>query len=117
MEMEERRRDKRFDTINFVHYTLRDADGGSMEYMGRTLDASARGLLVEVHLPLPIGHNLMLSIGMGEDIVELCGEVVHCSDSEEGMFNSGIEFSPLSAEQEKKLQVYLMAFAGAVQDA
>ncbi|MCD6526481.1 MAG: PilZ domain-containing protein [Desulfuromonas sp.] len=110
MEMEERRRDKRYDTLNFVHLTQRDAGDTVLDCMGRTLDASLRGLLLEVHLPLAIGQQLSLSLGTEEDIIELSGEVVHCGESDDDMYSAGIEFGSLNAQQEEALGAYLNAF-------
>ncbi|EAT14551.1 PilZ domain-containing protein [Desulfuromonas acetoxidans] len=111
MEQEERRRDPRYNTLNFVYFSFQDPANGDGEYMGKTLDASLRGLLLEVHLPLPIGQRLNLSVGAGEDIFEFSGEVVHCMDHDGGMFCTGIEFDPMTVEKKEKLEQYLTAFA------
>ena len=110
MDREERRRDPRYSTVNFVYFTFQDPDHGSGEYMAKTLDASLHGLLLEVHLPLSIGQRLNMSVGVGESILDFTGEVVHCMDYEGGMFCSGIEFDPMSAEQKKMLEEYLSTF-------
>jgi|LGVE01.1.fsa_nt_gb hypothetical protein len=111
MDINERRSSERFATLNFVYYTLADCDGGEVENMGRTLDASERGLLMQTHVPLPIGQRLMLSVGFRDNIVELGGEVVHCVDDETGMSRSGIEFDSLDADQAAKLATFLEAFS------
>ncbi|MBW2185371.1 MAG: PilZ domain-containing protein [Deltaproteobacteria bacterium] len=110
MEINERRSSERFATLNFVYYTHSGCEEGEVENMGRTLDASERGLLIQTHVPLPIGQRLMLSVGLGDNIVELGGEVVHCVDDESGMSNSGIEFDSLDADQTAKLSTFLEAF-------
>ncbi|WP_321532905.1 PilZ domain-containing protein [uncultured Desulfuromonas sp.] len=111
MELKERRRDPRYNTLNFVYFSFQDPANGDGEYMGKTLDASLRGLLLEVHLPLPIGQRLNLSVGACEDIFEFSGEVVHCMDHDDSMFCTGIEFDPMTVEQKEKLEHYLTAFA------
>lgn len=111
MEIKERRSSERFATLNFVYYTLLSGEEGAVENMGRTLDASERGLLIQTHVPLPVGQRMMLSVGLGENIVELGGEVVHCVDDENGMSRSGVEFDSLDTEQAAKLSTFLDAFA------
>lgn len=110
MEIDERRSSERFPTLNFVYYALSGCAECEVENMGRTLDASERGLLIQTHVPLPIGQRVMLSVGLGENIVELGGEVVHCVDDDSGMSRSGIEFDSLDADQAAKLATFLAAF-------
>lgn len=110
MEIKDRRSSERVATLNFVYYTLAGCEDGEVENMGRTLDASERGLLIQTHVPLPIGQRLMLSVGLGDNIVELGGEVVHCVDDESGMSRSGIEFDSLDADQSAKLVTFLESF-------
>ena len=113
MDMKERRCSERYPTLNFVHYVFEGGDGGGVEDMGRTLDASERGLLIQTHASLPVGQRLILSVGFGDNIVELGGEVVHSVDDENGMSNSGIEFDDLDVEQFARLSAFLKAFAAA----
>jgi hypothetical protein len=82
-----------------------------MEFMGKTLDASLRGVLIEVHIPLPVGQRLNLSVGAGADILEFSGEVVHCNDHVDDMFCAGIEFDPLSADQKERFVGFLTEYA------
>lgn len=111
MEIDERRSSERFATLNFIYYTLPGCAEGEVEYMGRTLDASKRGLLIQTHVSLAIGQRVLLSVGLGENIVELGGKVVHCVVDESGMSRSGIEFDSLNADQMAKLTTFLEAFA------
>lgn len=115
MELKERRASERFATLNFIHYVLDDCGDGDMESMGRTLDASERGLLIQTSDPLPVGHKLCLSVGLAEDIVELSGEIIHCVEDSAGMYSTGIEFAAMDERQLDKLKTYLTAFAAAKQ--
>ncbi|OQY20411.1 MAG: hypothetical protein B6I36_01160 [Desulfobacteraceae bacterium 4572_35.1] len=111
MELDDRRGSERFATLNFVHYVLDGCSEGDIEDMGRTIDASERGLLIQTSDPLPVGQRVSLSIGLGDNIADLSGEIVHCVDDEDGLCRSGIEFDPLDAQQLSKLRTYLAAFA------
>jgi len=110
MKMEDRRASERFDTLNFVHYVLDGCREGEIEDMGRTLDASERGILLQTSVPLPVGQRITLSVGLGENIVDLSGEVVHCAETADGLYNSGIEFDALDADKSVKLKTFLAAY-------
>ncbi len=112
-QVNERRSSERFATLNFVHYKLEGCDEGNLEDMGRTMDASELGLLMQTRVPLPVGQHITLSIGLAENILDLSGEVVHCveDETEEGMSLSGIEFGDLDQQQLSKLTIFLTAFA------
>ena len=110
MDSNDRRYKERFATLNFVHYTLDNAENGTIQSMGRTLDASELGLLIQAPEALDVGQKLTLSIGLGEDILEIDGKVVHCVEDEEGMSRAGVEFVAMSAEQHQRLRSYLQAF-------
>lgn len=113
MDLNERRCSERHATLNFVYYVFEGCDEGGVENMGRTLDASESGLLIQTHVELPVGQRLSLSVGFGDNIIDLGGEVVHCVVAENGMSNSGVEFDPLNREQSVKLDLFLQAFAAA----
>lgn len=113
MEVQDRRASARVDTLNFVHYVLDGCSEGDIADMGRTLDASERGMLLQTAAPLPVGQRITLSVGLGENIVDLSGEIVHCVDTAQGMCNSGIEFDALNTDQLQKLKNFLVAFTAA----
>jgi hypothetical protein len=114
MERQDRRESERFNTLNFVHYVLDGCSDGDIENMGRTLDASEKGLLLQTSVPLPVGQRITLSVGLEKNIVELSGEIVHCVEmTAQGLCSSGIEFDALDANQLEKLQNFLAAFTAA----
>ena len=110
MDEKDRRSGERFSTLNFIHYTLDNCGEGEIQDMGRTIDASERGLLIQTSNPLPVGQRIIINVGLGENILELSGEIVHCADDEEGMCRSGIEFDTLDALHAEKLSGFLTAF-------
>ncbi len=113
METQNRRASERVDTLNFVHYVLDSCSEGDIENMGRTLDASEKGMLLQTSAMLPVGQRITLSVGLGEHIVELSGEIVHCVETDQGLCNSGIEYDAMGADQLNKLKNFLAAFTAA----
>lgn len=107
--MEERRRHQRYETLNLVYYVVRD-DGELSQDMGRTLDASERGLLIETSIPLVEGLHLKMDIALGDMILNLSGEVVHTHSAGSGMHVSGVEFDPLDEKTRTLLKEFLRHF-------
>ncbi|MBN2645702.1 MAG: PilZ domain-containing protein [Desulfuromonadaceae bacterium] len=108
--MKERRQYPRFDTLNFVFFILSDKGEVQLQDMGRTLDASERGLLIQTAVPLAAGMHLKLSIAFADQLFEATGDVVHSVEDGEGLFNSGVSFDPLTAEQQVVLNCFLESF-------
>lgn len=108
--MEERRRHQRFETLNLVYYVVKRDGSELSQDMGRTLDASDRGLLIETRIPLVEGLQLNMDIAFADTILKLRGEVVHTHVTESDMYLSGIEFSPMDDGTRAQLKEYLYAF-------
>ena len=108
--MEERRRHQRYETLNLVYYVVKDDGSELSQDMGRTLDASERGLLIETRIPLVEGLHLKMDIAMGDMILNLSGEVVHTHSADSGMHVSGVEFDPLDEKTHTLLKEFLRHF-------
>jgi hypothetical protein len=88
--MEERRRHQRYETLNLVYYVVRDDGSELSQDMGRTLDASERGLLIETRIPLVEGLHLKMDIALGDMILNLSGEVVHTHSTDAACMCPGL---------------------------
>ena len=64
--------------MNFIRIVVA-GDGGavSFEGMGRTLNISERGVSLETFSPLADAQDVVLTIGLDEEMVEIGGRVVH----------------------------------------
>ena len=72
----ERRNFIRPESLNLLDYLVVDQQGRQGEYsMARTLNVSEGGILMETHIPLPQGQQVMITLGLGENLVLLtrCG--------------------------------------------
>ncbi|HKL48071.1 MAG TPA: PilZ domain-containing protein [Desulfuromonadales bacterium] len=108
------RRDERLEAINLLDYTTLDEQGKTVNHaMGRTLNVSESGVLLDTHIPLRVGQTIVLAIELEEEIVELTGKVVHIEKNEQGRYSSGIEFEDFSSEDQRILHEYLKAFNSA----
>ncbi|MDD2557063.1 MAG: PilZ domain-containing protein [Desulfuromonadaceae bacterium] len=108
--MEERRKHLRFETLNLVYYVVRGDGSYLTQDMGRTIDASESGLLMETRVPLIEGLQIQMDIGFANTILSFTGMVIHSRTSETGMHLSGIEFDSLDPEQRNNLVKYLQQF-------
>ena len=107
----EQRRDERFDALNLLHYRILNPEAGQIgDGMGRTLNVSKGGILLETSTPFAEGQEVAVSIGIEEDLVEVCGMVVHCKPSGEHLFSSGLRFENLDEAGQRVLANYLKLF-------
>lgn len=91
-------RHKRLETLNLVSLSHRDTDGRvDLEIVGRTLDLSEGGILLECSQPVPSENNeVEVIIGIREHVIQTKGDIVHMRELEDGNVGLGIAFKELS---------------------
>jgi hypothetical protein len=92
MKNEEKRKHQRFSSLNLSYICLDEDQREVKQGMGRTLNLSESGILLETHFPIAESHHVILSIGLGEVLVDLRGRPVHVHDTGQGTYEIGIEF-------------------------
>lgn len=112
MTTEEKRKYFRVDSLHLLNYVYKDEKSEEvMQGMGRTLNISESGVLLETHTPpISVGIVVSLTIGFEEDVVDIKGRVVYTKESRTDMFESGIEFFDVDADAKAILGKYIMAF-------
>ncbi|MEA3547073.1 MAG: PilZ domain-containing protein [Thermodesulfobacteriota bacterium] len=107
----ERRQFIRRDSLNLLDYVVLDKEGSTEDHvMGRTLNVSENGILLETHISLPQSQLLLITIGLEDDLIDLKGEVVHTKEADDDLYQSGIVFVEIDAEGQRILNRYLEAF-------
>jgi len=107
----ERRRYVRPESLNLLDYIVVDEHGVQGEYsMGRTLNISVGGILMETHVKLKVGQQVMITIGLEDELVDVMGRIVHLRDYPDGMYHNGIEFFHASVEDRRVINRYVEAF-------
>ena len=107
----EKRRHRRVDTTNLLNYVcLDDACKPFTQGMGRTLNVSESGILLETHSPIDPQTMVALTIGIGEDLVEITGKVVYLKKSGKDLFEAGINFSIYNDKELAILKRFIQAF-------
>lgn len=74
------------------------------ETIGRTLNISEGGMLLEMVKPLPLLSKVALSVGLGDAVLHVKGEVVHLRKNEEGHIETGIQFEGVTDENRKLIR-------------
>ena len=99
----EKRRYPRIRSLNIV------ADKGRVF---RTLDLSREGMLLEMDQPATVGTKLSMDIALGEEVVEVHGEVMRHVPQDNGRIAVGIRFDRLAPRVERALREYLLKRPG-----
>ncbi|WP_054031431.1 PilZ domain-containing protein [Desulfatitalea tepidiphila] len=111
MTNEEKRKHSRIDSVNLLNYVYFDEnEEEENQGMGRTLNVSESGILLETHSPMDARRTVSLTIGFKEDVVDIKGKVVYMRKMENNMFESGIEFFDIDQSANIVLKKYIEAF-------
>ncbi len=106
----ERRRFIRPESLNLLDYLVVDDQGRQGEYaMGRTLNVSKGGILMETHIPLPVGRQVMITLGLEDNLIDIMGRIVYAT-SNAGMHQNGIEFFHVAENDRRIIEHYTEAF-------
>ena len=109
--VEEKRHHKRIDSLNLISYVCLDENDQIIKQgMGRTLNVSKGGILLETHIKIDSGKIVLLTIGLEEDLVDIKGKIVTSSEGNEGKFESGIQFLETDETSREILDRYITAF-------
>ncbi len=101
----------RVDSLNLVHYNTLDKDNNvTTQGMGRTLNVSQGGILIETHVSIDAKYVMLIAIGFKDDLIDLKGKVVYCKSGEDNKFEVGIEFLTINDTECRILNKYISAF-------
>ncbi len=106
----ENRRHIRIDSLNLSHITVTDEGVVVYQGMGRTLNVSESGILLETKFQIPNGDELIVSIGFEDDLIDLKGRAVFSKETEPGMQETGIEFVDIDSAILPKLRSFIKTF-------
>jgi hypothetical protein len=108
---EDKRKHERYDSLNLISYLVIEEDGAEVaQGMGRTLNVSQSGIMLETHVALELQGSISLTIGLAEQTVDIKGQVIFCRPGKEGKHETGIEFESLDDTSREILNQYIQAF-------
>ena len=115
MEEAQRRRWDRKETLNLVDYVILGEDGVFLSRgMGRTRNVSEGGLLLETHRALKEGEEVLITLGLKDDMVRLRGRVVHqAPPTDEYRHCAGVKFTHMNKDDRETLKRYIGAVKAA----
>ena len=106
----ERRKYIRPEALNLLDYLVVDDQGRQGDYsMGRTLNVSKGGILMETHIPLPRGQQVMITLGLKDELIDIMGRIVY-STFDADRHQNGIEFFHVADSAQRILNIYISAF-------
>ncbi|MBN1103102.1 MAG: PilZ domain-containing protein [Deltaproteobacteria bacterium] len=109
----EKRKYPRIGTHNLVSYLCLDDEGQAVgEGMGRTLNVSEGGILLETHIALAPHRTVSLTIALEDEIMELRGKVAFSKRRDDGKFETGVEFLESDNAKIAFLKQYITIFRG-----
>ena len=109
--MHDKRKHNRYHSLNLIHFNCLGMDRQvAKQGMGRTLNVSESGILLETNFRLAEREKVTLSIGLADETVNLEGIVVRSKPGEPERFESGIEFLAIDERDQAILNRYIQAF-------
>jgi c-di-GMP-binding flagellar brake protein YcgR len=113
MAIDDKRKDPRIQSINLISYvSCDDNDQAIRQGMGRTLNVSKGGILLETYVPVDPHHVVTLTIALEDELMEFKGRIVHSVKREDGSFATGINFIEMNEEKREFLGQYVIFFRG-----
>ena len=103
MPHQERRKYPRVATSNIVSYVCIDKDDNEVDQgMGRAVNISQGGTLLETSRPIESEYILLLTVDLNDNVIQAKGEVIHTRPIEAGKYLTGIRFK---GTREEVLQI------------
>lgn len=91
--MADRRKDPRIKTRNLIAHLSFDDDGMTISQgLGRALDISKGGMLLETPLPIPAARLSLMAVDKDNILFEIEAELAYCKKSAPELYQSGIRF-------------------------
>ena len=106
----ERRKHPRINTLNLSHVATTDQSDDQHQAIGRSLNLSESGMLLETHFPIQADHTVSLTIGIEDELVDLQGQVVHLLNGETGRFEMGIQFTDINEAGTMTIRNFIRKF-------
>lgn len=90
--MTEKRQADRIDTLNLSYFLLNEAGEAIHQGMGRTLNLSEKGILLETSRPIDQGCIVVLTLGLADETLDIKAKATHFRELENGRFGTGLTF-------------------------
>lgn len=106
--MNDHRKNPRVGSLNLVSFTSYNDEGVVQSHSySRTLNLSREGMLLEVKEAPALNTLIIVSLGLGEKIIQVQGKIVRVEERESQLFTIGISFLNVNPYDQKVLDDYL----------
>jgi hypothetical protein len=110
MVTKEKRKHPRISSLNLSYVCLDENNEIIKQGMGRSLNVSESGILLETHFPIDDQLIVTLTLGLEEDLVDIKGRPVHTRINDDGKYEVGIEFLKSDVKTHKALKKFIDTF-------
>jgi hypothetical protein len=107
-----KRRHLRVNSLNLADVHILDNGGVANSGIGRTLNVSESGILLETHFPIDPNQQLALTLALGDDLLEIKGKVIYSRKADNGKYQNGIQFTDYDKPITPILKSFVKAFGG-----
>lgn len=112
MMKKERREFSRFDSLNLINYICLDTQGKqTSQGMGRTLNISEAGILIETRSVIINNGTVLITIGFENELLEIKCKIIYSTlNKSQKMFESGLQFINISIKDLQIIKKYKQIF-------
>ena len=110
MTSDNKRKHQRIPSLNLSYICLDENNNIVKQGMGRTLNISESGILLETHFPIEPQYLVLMTIALKEDLLEIKGKPIHSRSNETGEFEVGIEFLEPDQDSIRLLQNFISKY-------
>ena len=90
----DRRQFPRTKTRNLIAHVSVDQNGKELSQgMGKALDISKGGILLETAYPIDAGQISLMAVDKDDNLLEMKAELIYCNKAAPGKYQAGIKFS------------------------
>lgn len=107
---EDKRSATRVDSLNLLYVGIYEDRQLIKHAMGRTLNVSESGILLEMHFSIDTRQSVALTIALEDELLNIEGEVVYSREGGSGKFEIGIKFLAVHDAARQLLNKYINAF-------
>jgi PilZ domain len=111
MNQKEKRKFERIDSHNLISYVcLNEKDEPIGQGMGRTLNISEGGILLETHAIIDPNYTVSFTISLEDIIMNVKGKVTFSKKRDDGKFESGVKFIDSDESKTRILKQFSVIF-------
>ena len=107
MTSDNKRKHERIQSLNLSYICLDEDKNIIKQGMGRTLNISESGILLETYFPIEPEHTVQLTISLEENLLDIKGKPVHVRSIDGGKYQIGIEFIDLEPDAADILKEFI----------